>query len=45
MGIQIYFDKKCALDVYNKTRPGLELAEAAWYPTEEQQKDGWGADQ
>lgn len=45
MGIRIYYDRKCALDVYNKTRPGLELAEAAWYPTEEQQKEGWGADQ
>ncbi len=45
MGVRIYFDKKCALDVYNKTRPGLELAAAAWYPTEEQQKEGWGADQ
>ncbi|MBN2702573.1 MAG: DUF4861 family protein [Pontiellaceae bacterium] len=45
MGIRIYFDKKCALDAYNKKRRGLELAEAAWYPTEEQQKEGWGADQ
>ncbi len=45
MGIRIYFDKKCALDVYNKQRPGLELAEAAWYPTEAQQQEGWGADQ
>jgi hypothetical protein len=45
MGIRIYFDKKCALDVYNKTRPGLELAAASWYPTEKQQKEGWGADQ
>ena len=45
MGVRIYFDKKCAIDVYNKTRAGLELAEAAWYPTEEQQKEGWGADQ
>ena len=45
MGIRIYFDRKCALDVYNKTRPGLELAEASWYPTEEQQREGWGADQ
>lgn len=44
MGVRIYFDKKCALDIYNKTRPGLELAQAAWYPTEEQQKEGWGAD-
>ena len=45
MGVRIYFDKKCALDIYNKKRPGLELAEAAWYPTKEQQAEGWGADQ
>jgi hypothetical protein len=45
MGIRIYFDKKCALDAYNKTRPGLELADASWYPTPQQQKEGWGADQ
>ena len=45
MGVRIYFDKKCALDIYNKSRPGLELAEASWYPTPEQQKEGWGADQ
>lgn len=45
MGVRIYFDKKCAIDVYNKQRVGLELAEASWYPTEEQQADGWGADQ
>ncbi|MBN2163206.1 MAG: DUF4861 family protein [Pontiellaceae bacterium] len=45
LGIRIYYDKKCVFDAYNKTRPGLELAEASWYPTEEQQKGGWGADQ
>ena len=45
MGVRIYFDKKCALDIYNKTRPGLELAAASWYPTPEQQQEGWGADQ
>lgn len=45
MGVRIYFDKKCVLDIYNKKRPGLELAEASWYPTQEQQKEGWGADQ
>lgn len=45
MGLRLYFDHKVAVDVYNKTRPGLELAEAGWYPTEEQQKEGWGADQ
>ncbi|MFB6318470.1 DUF4861 family protein [Saccharicrinis sp. FJH54] len=45
IGLRLYFDYKCAIDVYNKTRPGLELAEAGWYPTPEQQKEGWGADQ
>lgn len=45
MGLRLYFDYKCAIDVYNKTRKGLELAGARWYPTPEQQKDGWGADQ
>ena len=43
MGVRIYFDKKCALDVYNKQRPGLELSGASWYPTEEQQQAGWGS--
>jgi len=45
IGVRLYFDKKVSIDVYNKTRPGLELAKAAWYPTVEQQKEGWGADQ
>ncbi len=45
MGIRIYFSKKCALDVYNKSHKGLELAAASWYPTAEQQEKGWGADQ
>ncbi|PRY97805.1 uncharacterized protein DUF4861 [Marinilabilia salmonicolor] len=45
MGLRLYFDHKVAVDVYNKTRPGLELAEAGWYPTEEQQNEGLGADQ
>jgi len=45
IGLRLYFDFKCAVDVYNKTRPGLELAAASWYPTVEQQKEGWGADQ
>jgi hypothetical protein len=45
LGLRLYFDHKVAIDVYNKTRPGLELAEAGWYPTQEQQKEGWGADQ
>ena len=45
MGARIYFDKKCAIDIYNKQERRLELAEAAWYPTEEQQANGWGSDQ
>ncbi len=44
MALRIYFDKKAAIDVYNKTKPGLELKEGRWYPTVEQQKNGWGAD-
>ena len=45
LGFRLYFDYKVAVDVYNKTKPGLELAAAGWYPTVEQQKEGWGADQ
>jgi hypothetical protein len=45
MGLRLYFDHKVAIDVYNKTKPQLELAEAKWYPTTEQQEEGWGADQ
>jgi len=44
LGLRIYFDRKAAVDVYSKTNPGLELREARWYPTPEQQKNGWGAD-
>lgn len=45
LGLRLYFNYKCAIDVYNKTRKGLEFEGAGWYPTPEQQKDGWGADQ
>lgn len=45
LGFRFYFDYKVAVDVYNKTRPGLELKDGGWYPTREQQLDGWGADQ
>ena len=44
LGLRIYFDHKAAIDVYSKTKPGLELQKARWYPTPEQQKAGWGAD-
>lgn len=45
LALRIYFNRKCAIDVYNKTQRGLELKEAAWYPTPKQQREGWGADQ
>ncbi len=45
MGLRLYFDHKVAIDVYNKTKARLELAAAGWYPTTEQQQEGWGADQ
>jgi len=44
LALRLYFDFKVSIDVYNKTRPGLELAAAGWYPSPEQQKKGWGAD-
>lgn len=43
-GLRIYFNKKMAIDVYSKSKPGLELKETRWYPTKEQQRQGWGAD-
>ncbi len=44
LGFRLYFDRKAAIDVYSKTKPGLELKDAAWYTTSEQQESGWGAD-
>ncbi len=44
MALRIYFSEKAAIDVYSKAKPGLELKGAHWYPTAEQQKEGWGAD-
>jgi len=43
-GYRIYFDKKAAIDVYSKARPGLELKEKKWYPSKNEQMEGWGAD-
>jgi len=45
IALRMYFDKKVSIDVYNKTGAHLELAQTGWYPTPEQQKNGWGADQ
>ncbi len=44
MALRIYFSDKVAIDVYSKQKPDLELRKANWYPTAEQQKEGWGAD-
>lgn len=44
MALRIYFSDKVAIDVYSKAKPGLELKKALWYPTADQQKQGWGAD-
>lgn len=43
-GLRIYFDKKAAIDVYSKASPGLELKEKKWYPSKQEQLEGWGAD-
>jgi hypothetical protein len=45
VGFRMYFDKKVSIDVYNKQKKQLELQAATWYPSPEQQKKGWGADQ
>ena len=42
--LRLYFDKKTAIDVYSKAKPGLELAEKKWYPSKKDQLEGWGAD-
>ncbi|GAF03815.1 DUF4861 family protein [Saccharicrinis fermentans] len=45
MALRLYFNNKaCAIDVYNKQQPGLELKEAKWYPSEQEQRNGYGAD-
>jgi len=44
MALRIYFSDKAAIDVYSKAKPQLELKAKEWYPTAEEQKEGWGAD-
>lgn len=44
LALRLYFDKKTAIDVYSKAKPGLELKKYKWYPSSEKQKEGWGAD-
>lgn len=43
-GLRLYFSKKTAIDVYSKSQERLELKEKKWYPSKEEQADGWGAD-
>lgn len=42
--LRLYFNKTTAVDVYSKSRPGLELAAKKWYPSKKEQREGWGAD-
>jgi len=42
--LRIYFNKKTAIDLYSKAIPRNELREKQWYPSKEEQLDGWGAD-
>lgn len=44
IALRLYFNYKTSLDLYSKARAGLELRETCWYPTPEQQRNGWGAD-
>jgi len=44
LGFRMYFNKTGAIDIYSKTKAGLELSKARWYPTIDQQRGGWGAD-
>ena len=42
--LRLYFNRKGAIDVYSKAKPGLELADKKWYPSKKDQLAGWGAD-
>ena len=44
LGFRLYFNKKAAIDVYSKAKPGLEIREKKWYPSKKEQRNGWGAD-
>ena len=44
LGFRIYFNKKTAIDVYSKARPGLEIRDKKWYPSKREQLAGYGAD-
>ncbi len=44
LALRLYFSEKAAIDVYSKAKAQLELKAKTWYPTAEEQKEGWGAD-
>lgn len=44
LGFRIYFDKKTAIDIYSKAKPGLEIRDKLWYPSKKEQRTGYGAD-
>lgn len=44
LALRMYFDKRTAIDVYSKQKPGLELFDYKWYPSAHAQKNGAGAD-
>ncbi len=41
---RIYFDKKAAIDIYNKPTPRLELKKTKWYTPERLRESGYGSD-
>ncbi|MBQ3635606.1 MAG: DUF4861 family protein [Bacteroidales bacterium] len=45
MALRLYFNNSGAIDVYSKAKPGLELKEYGWYPTEAQIAEGAGCDE
>jgi hypothetical protein len=44
LGFRFYFDKKTAIDIYSKAKPGLEIRDKKWYPSKKEQRAGYGAD-
>ncbi len=45
MALRLYFKAGCAVDVYSKNRPSLELKKYGWYPTEADIAAGSGCDE
>lgn len=45
MALRLYFKAGCAVDVYSKNKPSLELRKFGWYPTEADIAAGSGCDE